>query len=94
MGAGKSAKQSKATAKKARAAVKKKGRERTAQLRPVIVDIADPLWNNEARMVVAVTAGWTPADCGFDQLCSYFLMLGFDSAEDRKVDSRGEGAML
>lgn len=55
MGAGHSAKQSKAAAKKARTAAKKKLQERTAQLRPVIVDIADPLWNNEARMVVAVT---------------------------------------
>lgn len=55
MGAGKSAKQSKAAAKKAKTAARKKGREQAALLRPVIVDIADPLWNNEARMVVAVT---------------------------------------
>lgn len=55
MGAGKSVKQSKAAAKKAKTAAKNKGRERLVELRPVIVDIADPLWNNEARMVVAVT---------------------------------------
>ena len=43
MGAGKSVKQSKAAAKKAKTAAKNKRRERPVELRPVIVDIADPL---------------------------------------------------
>lgn len=34
---------------------KRKTPAATESLRPVIIDIGDPLWNNEARMVVAVT---------------------------------------
>ena len=49
MGAGKSGKRNKTAAKKAAATVP------AGKLRPVIIDIADPLWNNEARMVAAVT---------------------------------------
>ncbi|WP_296215704.1 hypothetical protein [uncultured Corynebacterium sp.] len=65
MGAGKSAKQTKTTKKKAIAkkTTRRKSGATTAHvaanaagsLRPVIIDISDPLWNNEARMVVAVT---------------------------------------
>ncbi|MGJ4110970.1 hypothetical protein ACN4EA_08200 [Corynebacterium macclintockiae] len=54
MGAGKSGKRKKTAAKKA-AARKAAATAPAGKLRPVIIDIADPLWNNEARMVAAVT---------------------------------------